>query len=285
MGWGESLTTLLFIVALSLVVYVVDYRQTVVNMTAQNGNGYGAVAGVLSGDAPLPAQHRVFVPVLCRVFGEPPYFDVYMAVKFVGIFFSLLMAWLCFGSIAGVFALAVFLMFAAMYDYVDGYWEMGFFGACLYLLQFGTVWAGVMLFVLTLVSATNRETTLFFPFLAVAVGQYWLGVVLLCAVLVGMGFPRMEYREAKRYCPFNMLPLNFQRLREVEWNGFKSLMNPTYHFLVVLILLVVAACAFTTLLEWVFVGLFLAMMVPGIWGEVRIFGPCMLVVIPRLVHG
>lgn len=264
---------------------MVDLRATCGNMK-QDGNGRGAIAVVLSGKAPLPTQHRVFIPTLCGWLGSPPYVVSYLWLKFAGIVFALLSSFLWFsvsgGAVINTALLALFMCFAAVFDYADAYWEIGFFGSCLFLLTFGTVWAGIILFVLTIFAMLNRETAVWFPFLAVLSGQYLLGGILVLVVGVGLVVPRMEYGTPARYCPFNMVGDNLRRMRGSCWWGIDIITNPYLHFLVILLLFVSSLFYFRSGVEWGMALLFVALMIPAVWAEIRVFGPCMLVVIPAI---
>jgi hypothetical protein len=139
-----------------------------------------------------------------------------------------------------------------------------------------------MLFVMTIFAMTNRETTVWFPFLAILSGQYVLGGVLVLAVGLGGAIPRFEYGTPDRYCPFNMIGDNLTRMHSSCWRGIDILTNPYLHFLVVFLAFVVSLFYFHTGIQWGMALLFVALMVPAVWAEIRVFGSCMLVVIPAI---
>lgn len=278
---------ILAVLLLSLIVFTVDVRVTKSNMNI-SGNGFGAVRAVAAGEAVVPAAYRVFVPWLCSIFGaQSPI--VYLWVKFAGILFAFCSSWLLFsvmgaGPLMGVILLAVYFLWAALFDYADSYWEIGFFAIAFWLMAVKVPFFWGLLCVVTFLATLNRETGLFIPIVAALDGEWYLAALLMVPVAGGFLIPRLHYGPRERYCPFNLLSTNWQTMREKFRNISIILLEEYFHFLVVAGLVVYAAFHARAAYEWGMLLLFPVLLVPTMWREIRVFAPCMLGVIPCLLR-
>ena len=147
------LNEILYLAFLSLVVCYADYRMTANNMGAI-WNGIGAIPSVLRGEAQLPMQHRLLIPLICKWFcgiqrSPQGYYNVYVrrnirTIKKTLVNFVLLNEYMFFFS----------LMLFSIVIYVVGIQT---------LLPIDMVMAGFVL--LMLIPSMWREIRVFSPFM------------------------------------------------------------------------------------------------------------------------
>ena len=290
---GYELTDIIAIAILSLLLWYVDFRLTVHNWGVK-WNGVGVIPEVLAGKSLLPMQHRVLVPWLTALFGrgshKAPYICGHVTMRLLAISFALFSAhWFFSSNLLYTALLVIFLMAAALFDYTDGYVELGFFALFLGLVgQCGPlvrseIW---LLVTVAFVASLNRETALFFPVLLfLQTFDVVASVVVFLAVAAGLIFVRCVYGVPRRYCSFWMVKENWRRIKSFFRDGSGSRQIREY-LLFALLCVLVFISPFTGTMSWVEWGMgafFCALLVPSIWCEVRVFAPVMLVVIPRLV--
>jgi len=121
------LNEILYLAFLSLVVCYADYRMTANNMGAI-WNGIGAIPSVLRGEAQLPMQHRLLIPLICKWFcgiqrSPQGYYNVYVRLRFVSIVGAICTSYWWFSTVMtapllGVSALCFWFVLAALYDRV-----------------------------------------------------------------------------------------------------------------------------------------------------------------------
>lgn len=275
------MTEYALIFLLSIVVYYMDYRRTWTDKTSEY-NGYGSIWAVLRGRSKEPMQCRVFVPWLCDLFGETKI--SYELIKFVGVVFALLSAHLLFQSGLATLLLVMFLCSTTMYDYADGYWEIGFFATAFYCIGISGAWEWYIVAMVSFLGGLNRETAIFIPIAILASGLWMLGLVSLAAVGLGIVIPRMKYGRVDRYCPLIMIRENIRRLEQ----GFAWPALPEYllFFLFCAMVGVMTVLAWPLSgLEWVMLCMTGALIPPIIWTEMRVFQPAMLAFIPMAMRG
>lgn len=280
----ELLSTLIYIFLLSLVVIYIDFHMTKKNMRVP-WNGFGAVDSVLNGGAKSPMQYRMLIPLVVGLFEDR--LRAYLYVKWVGITVALGMAFWYFGSVGtdpmiATALLALFFVVAAIYDYADAYWEIALLSAGLLLIDYNLL----VLCVVTFAAALNRETAVVIP-LAVFLSGYWIDS-LVVGFFFGWGYmvPRAIYGRAERYCEWFTFSRNIKTL--VESRKVPVLLNEYLHFFVLLaglVYLYARNYATLTPAEISLGALFLALLVPSMWREIRVFGPTMLAVIPMALRG
>ena len=283
---------LVFVLVVSLVVIYADGMLTKGNFGSQF-NGVGAIVPVLIGRSMAPMQHRVLVPWLCwlvsRVLGwgddKYPFFKIYLAIRWVAIFAAIGMSHLYFGHFGMTALLALFFVWAALYDYTDGYVEVACFAAALYLMGVGGLWMYVGMAAVSFLAALNRETAIFIPIVVALTGQPLLTTVSFGFFLCGFAIPRLMYRGAQRYCSLWMLPKNLKSLKQ-ELSSKPIVYTEYTHFLVLVGLMVVTyAVSFPWSPVEIGLGLmFGALLVPTVWREIRVFAPVMLGLIPMVVN-
>lgn len=283
------------ILLLSLVVIYADYRLTTHNWGSP-WNGIGAIPGVLDGASMAPMQYRVLVPWICALFGrgktKTPYLGAYTRLRWVSIVLALAMSYIYFAAITELALLctallALYFVAASLFDYTDGYLEIFFFAFAFWWFVSGYAWWWLV--PPCLIAGINRETTFFIPVIWLMSGDWAAFWMLLAASYLGYAIPRALYGQKKRYCSFLMIRENWQRIKTTH-RGEQAWLHSEYGLFVVLLLMVAGAylpllwSGGMTAIEWSMGGLFIALLLPSIWSEIRVFGPVMLVVIPRLVQ-
>lgn len=266
------------IFVVSLIVIYVDWRMTSHNCN-MNGNGLGSVVFVNSGKAFLPAQYRVLVPWLTH------YIDYYY-LRWIAIGSSIVCAWLYFGTvmtmpILGVLLLALYFVWASVFDYTDGYVEVALFALSFYLaattpLNFFMLFVGLM-------AGLNRETSVFIPICLVLDGYWGAGVITTIGIVIGITIPRVMYPDAKRYCSFWQLPVNIKRMCA----DYKRDLHPLHHewtnfFVLTAVLIAVYIAGPLTGVHVGMAIMFCLLLIPTIWGEIRVFAPVVLFAIPLI---
>lgn len=287
------MTHIPILITLSLLLWYVDYRLTAHNW-GKKWNGVGAIPEVLAGKSLLPMQHRVLVPWLTSLFGRgghaTPYYTGHIIMRLLAITFALFSAhWFFSSNLLYTSLLAVFLAAAALFDYTDGYIELGFFALFLGLAgQCGPIvkseiW---LLALVTFLAALNRETALFFPVLLfLATFDTIASVIVFLSAAGALLFVRIKYGVPHRYCSFCLVGENLRRIKKIFVGSGESLFMREYLLFFGVLLL----CVYGFLtgnpswVEWGMGVFFCALLVPSIWFEIRVFAPVMLILIPRLV--
>jgi len=283
---------------LSLLVFIADVRATAGNMGVV-WNGYGAIRPVLDGESMAPMQYRVLIPWLASLFSEPSQLK-YLIIKFVGIVGAIAASWLWFAHVGvdpvlATTCLAGFLVAAAVFDYADAYWEIALFSTSFLLIAIGGLLAICLLPPLCFVGALNRETIVFVP-ITIGLHLLWgidpfhlaMFLVTLLSVTAGIHVPHRRYGDRERYCDFNMVSTNLKRIHDgIPVGGF-GLLNGYVHFGILLVAVVggYIATGLSRMFTPVEIGMalfFLSMLVPTVWGEIRVFAPVMLVLIPMFL--
>ncbi len=289
-----------FLAALSVVVIYVDWGMTRDDWGNNNYCGIGSVPGVLAGTGPNPPRFRVLVPWLCWLLGSAKeagclYLQTYFRLRWFGIAFALSAAYWYFATLGvnpqtATALLALYFCAAGRYDYTDIYYEVGFLACGLAVLASpGPQWP-IALPVIGLLAGLNRETAVVLPVVALVGGQIPQAVVLGAAVAAGLAIPRIAYKPEKRYCSWAMFGKNIYLIRWLLGGKRPQTAAPRAlnAFCLFFALCAVVLGVYTkTLLsrplvpaETVLGVFFVAMLVPSIWREIRVFAPTMLAVIP-----
>lgn len=266
----------------TLIVAACDFRVTRNNMDIK-GNGYGCTQFVVHDQAPVPTQYRVLVPWLTAACGGSG--TTYLWLKTAYIAFAMVMSYLWINTVIGIVLLALFFTWASLYDYSDVYIEVGLFAAAFYWMHAGLDFAEIVVPALAFIGALNRETAVFIPMTALFDGMWMVGAGALIAFGIGYTIPRLKYGNRGRYCPFNMIPTNLKMIRDT-FRASRLWQHSTYVHFLVLTLAVIACYAMNESYSAVDISmaiLFVAMLVPSMWREIRVFAPVMLAVIPMVV--
>ncbi len=262
---------------MSIVVMYADYRMTSHNFGAIM-NGYGCIKYVLRGEIKQPMAYRVLVPWLS---GDNKV--NYNILKFVSILFALLASNLWFDSLLMTFIMAMFFIAAAVYDYTDGYLEVGFFALSFWLMFYEPSYSHELLFLIVFLATLNRETAVFIPICAFLEGSIILSLVLFGSFFMAFGLPRIIYGKRERYCEFNMIPKNIQRIKEAFQTGMMLREYVLFFMLFIVVLIAPFMGHIYIPFEVGMYLMFIALLVPTVWAEIRVFKPVMLVIIPMLV--
>jgi len=282
------LNEILYLAFLSLVVCYADYRMTANNMGAI-WNGIGAIPSVLRGEAQLPMQHRLLIPLICKWFcgmqkSPQGYYNVYVRLRFVSIVGAIYTSYWWFSTVMtapllGVSALCFWFVLAALYDYADTYVEVLFFALALSVMPFE---CGIAIICMLMIPAVmNKETALFIPLLAIAHGEYWMGFGAMAVGVAYFIMIKTHYNEAERYCEFFMFKRNIRTIKKTLVN-FVLLNEYMFFFSLMLFSIVIYVVGIQTLLpiDMVMAGFVLLMLIPSMWREIRVFSPFMLTFIP-----
>lgn len=276
------MTDTMMVIMLSMVLIYLDFRLTKTNYGAVF-NGIGAIPYVLSGQSRAPMQYRVLVPWTCSIFGvgdqKLKYLKQYVYLRWLSILFAVSMSYFYYHSVVGVLWLVLFFVAASLYDYTDVYIEIGLLALALVLLAGGYWWA---LIPITAVAALNRETAIVIPTLAFFDSSL-AGIASLCGFAVGYLIPRIVYGAKDRYCSFWMVRANIAEAIQ----HYKSRPFPyvEYTLSVLLFGFVVysAICGTKTGPLFVGLGLFAVLLIPAKWREIRVFAPCVFLLIGALL--
>ena len=270
--------TVTAILVVSLIVIYADYRMTVHNANVV-WNGRGSVELVLRAKASLPAQHRVLVPWLSNL-------TDYYWVRWFAITASLFASWgyytTCMDQpILGVMMLALYYIWAALFDYSEGYLEVAFFA--FFMFWASSVGSNPGMIAMGVLAGLNRETSVFIPVFLILDGYLMAGVLTGVGVGVGIAIPKIMHPNAKRYCTLNMFKTNWGRLTTSFKTSEYYLHNVWVNF-VVLFLIIIATLTLLplTALHYGVAVLFCLLLIPTIWGEIRVFAPVVLFLIPLI---
>lgn len=259
-------------------------------------NGIGALPWVMTGASLAPMQYRVLVPWLTyligKVFGpgrtKYAYFEIYIRVRWAAIAAALCSAHWYFGMVTpdALFAttiLAVFFCVAALYDYTDGHLEVAFFALAFGLLTVGVTSLGgvLVMMALALVASLNRETSVFIPIVAALFGNVFLFAAATGGFVAGYIIPRAMYGNKRRYCKPYINNFKFWKMSVVEEDTPFPYNQYTHFGLIAVTWVVLAVMSWP--LDRVEIGMglmFVALLVPTMWREIRVFGPTLLALIP-----
>lgn len=294
------MTDLLYILFLSWVVIYADFHMTKGNLGAI-WNGVGAIPSVLDGSAQSPMQYRVLVPWICgflsRWLGHGnhkfAYLHIYLRVKWVAIVAALWCAHWYFGQIClspdlATAILAAYFVWAAIYDYADVYVEIALLSAA--FASLGTEYALLAAAVIAFVAALNRETAVLIPMVLILSGAVQDAVIVSVFFAAGVILPAQVYGKKKRYCSWFMWRENLMTIRATFARGKPFLLNEygLFFALAASVIFAYGHTAFAVGLSPVEVAtgiLFVGMLIPSMWREIRVFAPVMLAVIPMVIRG
>lgn len=284
------MTGVLYLIILSLCVIYVDFHRTKDNMARAKTNGLGVLPYVLNGNATAPAQYRVLVPWLTAVFSgrighdvsfsQVVYLNAYVVIRAIAVAVSLTLCAILWQNPIWVTALAMFYVVSAIYDYTDVYIEVACFALAMILFQGHHP---VLLFILALVAGLNRETAVFIPALGLAGGD-WFSMSCACiGAIAGVALPRLIYGDAPRYCAFSQHEANWTDLK-LMFTAIPLVYNETFQYIVLLALMVIGAImspSYTMILAW---GMLIALSIPARIREIRVFAPCVFLLIPVVLR-
>lgn len=273
---------IILLIVISLIVIVADWRVTQYNYGAV-WNGIGSVESVLRGDAKIPMRHRVLVPWLCK-------YIKYIYIRWASIVLAVVMSHLYFDNIILTMAMALFMVWALMYDYTDVYLEIAGFAGILLMLPITNGWYYSILPVVTLLMMLNRETGAVIPFFVFFMGDMEAGALCAGAAVAGYLIPRLMYPGGERYCKFNMIKENIRRIVNYRRRHIPLLHDEYLHFFVLFAIVVYGySVAFSagvvSPFDIAMAVFFVAMLVPSVWSEIRVFSPVMLSIIPIVLKG
>jgi len=290
----------LYILFLSWVVSYSDFKMTKHNWGSMF-NGLGALPLALAGKLKVPMQYRILVAWLCRWLGierqdRDGYIKTYFYVRLLAIVFAMTMAFKYF-EVVGVNPmiatgiLSAFFVWVAMYDYTDVYFEVGFFAAaftCL-LLAGDSMICAIMIPIITFIAGLNRETAVFIPVACLLFGFYDIAFAAGGTFLISYVMVRQIYGKRERYCEFFMVPQNIKQIRKTYNRGQPFLLNEYSHFFGVLLAVSVLYSVqiirgVLTPIEISMGVMFVLLLVPSIWREVRVFAPVTLALIPMVLR-
>lgn len=288
------LPDILYLAFLSLVVIYADFKMTKGNWGAK-WNGIGAIPDILDGTAKIPMRHRVLIAWICRLveickIEQRPFLNTYVYIRWFAITLSLVATdwyFLALGlkPLLPVSILACVFVLSSLYDYTDMFLEVACFAVFLRIIQFPIygdyLWIPLVLFLSTL----NRETTVFLVPLAFIFGDNAMGALAAGACMAGWLIPRIVYLDGERYCSAILIKENLRLIRSWRERHVAVLYDEyTLFFLLFLVtgILYVVTAFHSGLdaVEFVMAVFFLAMLVPSMWREIRVFAPTTLVTIP-----
>lgn len=284
---------MIYVVLLAALVFIMDIRQTRWNARNSIGNGPRSVPLILAGQAYLPSQHRVWVAWLsgCE--------SGYQITKGIGVLFAFWMMYYYYQVVDAPMVLclsltALFLVIAQTFDYADVYWEVGFFAASFSLLTKQPELWPLLLGLLVFFATLNRETAIFIPIAVILSGFFWGAILPILGFGLGYMIPRWKYGNgAGKYLnPGNNKPVsfwmvgeNFGRIGAARMSDFWFSINPYGHFFVLVAFMIWATFMATTGIHFTALLMFICLLVPTIWAEIRVFAVPVMVMIPVLVGG
>ena len=274
---------ILFVLIFSLVVFVLDVRQTFSNMSVP-WNGFGSIGNTLKGTSQQPMQYRVLVPWMCGLLGET--MGGYLAIKMIGIVLALSASLLYFNSISvyaylPVSILSLFFIVAAIYDYADTYWEVGLIMMAFWLLSSPiSLFSWPYLMLITLLATLNRETGGIIPMTAALTGEFLLSIGLFAIFIIGFIVPRIIYGKADRYCSFWMIRKNLEVIKDCYKKNWFIMADEYTHFFILLLFVLASALKIGSGIELGALFLFGVLLVPSMWQEIRVFALPVAVLLP-----
>lgn len=267
---------------LAAILLFAEYRITSFNMNIA-GNGYGSFDLILKGKGFQPLQYRILTPWLYAILPIKDKIVRYLTVKWIGIWFALYaFALFCdsfwIDPLTGVLFMSAILPLTFVYDYTDCYYDLGFMALAFAIIAQGRQDFLLWLVPITLLASLNRESGVFIPLgYFVLTGGYVGAALLLGVAVVGLIIPRAYYGKRPRYCSFIMWKQNIVDMRK-RFTVFH------YIFFAIMLWFIAAGflCNDPTLmpLYWLMCFFVIAMSIPSIWLEVRVFMPVLLVTIP-----
>jgi hypothetical protein len=295
------LGNLIYILFITWVVYYADFKMTKHNWGAV-WNGIGAIPSVLGGTALAPMQYRVFVPWLCRFFGvdnmdKEGFYNLYMRIRGISIFCAEFAAFIYFSILninpyMGSALLSLFFIWAALYDYTDVYIELATFATAFCIISNGNT--GLiyiaLLFVITVIATLNRETAIFIPFTCFLIkGWEIAGIVSAVGFLLPYLYVRWKYGDKERYCKFFMLGENLKLIKSTYKSNMPLLMNEYSHFFVLTIVFAVLYLSHGLMGDLTPINIsmgimYVLLLIPSMWREIRVFTPVMLSLIPIILR-
>lgn len=302
---------LIFIAILSMVVIYVDLKM----IKSEGGepftapwNGLGSIIWILQGKSLQPTQYRVLIPWIVGFLGKDnmfgpgtekyAYFNIYLRLRWVAIVGAITSTFFYFSRLGidpymALMLLAMFFAMAALYDYTDIYVEIGLLSLYLILSDQPTTISFIVLPVIVFVATLNRETAVVMPLITALSGEWFLSGGSFLGFAAGYYLPRKFYGKRPAYytleqrvLTFNMF---FNNLRRIVFLYTKTtlpiLYNQYTHFFVLFAVFVsVYVRAFLNggiYPTEIILGLLAAgLIIPTMWGEIRVFAPTMLAVIP-----
>ncbi len=284
---------LLYILFLTLVVIYADRKMTAHNWNVK-WNGLGSIDSVLAGTAMLPMQHRVLVPWLVGTLSKIMDRNyAYVWMRNLSILFAILCSFKFF-MISGANpyiatgCMALYFILAAIYDYTDIYIEISLFSIFFIAVvnPIETPW--VLLFgLVTFLASLNREVSILMPITTFIAGDITLGCVSMVGFWIAQLLVRVKYGKPKRYCESFMFNRNITTLKNSIKSGSPILYNE-YTFFFVILFSAIGLYWFNrnnlTPIEISMGLLFVMLLVPTMWREIRVFAPCMLAIIPMAVR-
>lgn len=295
-----KLHDVIFIMFISWVVIYADFKITKANMGSKFC-GIGCIPYVLRGESQKPMQYRVLVPWLCKMVDGVhddfiKYLDTYFIIRCVSITLSMFSCWVWFSCLSinplmGIMLMALFYIFAMLYDYTDIYIEVFFFSLAFTVMTIRPDMGWLILLVIGFISGLNRETALFIPFTMLLCGYPLMELAPVTFFTVwGIIVPIVKYGDKERYCSFLMFSRNIKNIRELFKKSPPILLNDYIKFFAIFVvttyLYVATIC--TTGLSPIDISmgvLFILLLVPSVWKEIRVFTPTMLAVIPMALRG
>ena len=301
------MSSLFFIAILSMVVIYADLKMIkgeggiTGEPFAATWNGLGSIIWILQGKSRQPMQYRVLIPWICGFLGRDnmfgpgtekyAYFNIYIRMRWITIVGAITGSFFYFAQLGidpyfGSLLLSVFFIMAALYDYTDVYIEIGLLSLYLILSNQPTTIDLFVLPVLVFVATLNRETAVVMPLITALSGEWLLSGGSFLGFAAGYYLPRKFYGKRERYCSLNMFPENLKRLAfGYKYTNLPIVYNEYTHFFVLFLLsAVVYVMAFLDggiyPAEIVLGLLAIALFIPTVWREIRVFAPTMLAVIP-----
>ena len=192
------------------------FRTTAKNIGAP-WNGIGAIVNNLKGVSKAPMQYRMlqawFVKFVARATGlkKLELLDVngrlvvrYVFATMLALAFALWAAQLYFNNLLYTIILLVLLLSTTVYDYMDKYFELGFFALCFYGITTGQIWIAM---IATVLGSFNKESSLLqvaiplvIPFTAIFT-QIKASFILMICWLVPYLLLRKRYGVRESYVP------------------------------------------------------------------------------------
>lgn len=289
----------LYILFLSWVVVYADFNLTKHNLGAKC-NGVGAAPLVLRGIAKSPMQYRVLIPWLCGFIARRlgvdsngiSFVNTYLYVKWVGVIAAIGGSFWYFSRVCDPYLatalLAGFLVWAALYDYADVYWEVAFLSVA--FASFSTEYALLVASIVAFVGALNRETAVLIPTALLLSGAVQDGIIVMVCFACGLYLPVQIYGKRERYCPWFMWRKNIRAISG-SFGGGKPLFLNEYSMFFGLVAIAVGLYANVYLtvglspIETTMGIFFVGILIPSMWREIRVFAPVTLALIPMALRG
>lgn len=277
------------IIILSVIVIYVDWHRTYPNWGTQF-NGIGSVGLVNAGHSQAPMQYRVLIPWICSLWKSDLTYHALRWVAVIGSFAASALYFMAIGINVGVglLLLAAYFVYAALYDYTDGYLEVAFDALCFYLLLQQPPFYAVLIGIITVVATLNRETAAVIPLAAILLMNIPAFIASSAGFIVGYIIPRIKYGHKGRYCAFSQISNNMKSMRNtLRLTNF--LYNEYTNFI---LLTIVTICLYfvswqrdgLAAIDYACAALYIGLLIPTMWREIRVFAPTLLATIPMGVR-